>query len=244
MRYRNVLPKTLVGTALLALLLLATAESHAQKGKKGKKAAAAETEPAQAEGEAKEGEAAEADKPADPIESGRQTALLAVMTLKVINPTEVRNKLEEKAAELGGFPVLITDDFLTLKVPPDKLSDMLQLAADEGLVIEKTLERQDLTESIAQLEGRLKSKLEILRRLRGFFDDSNVSATLRIEQTMTDLVAEIEDVKGQLRVARERARFAVVDISFQFKKRDRIIYVHSPFDWLNTVNLDRFLEDF
>jgi hypothetical protein len=238
------------GTLLAVLLLLVGAVAEAQKPKRdkgAKKKDAAKTEqPAEKAEDAggAEGDAGAEKKPADPIESGRQTALLAVMTLKVINPTEARVELEKKAAELGGFPLLITDELLTLKVPPDKLSEILQFATEQGLVIEKTLERQDLTEQIAQLEGRLKSKLEILKRLRGFFDDSNVSATLRIEQTMTDLVAEIEEVKGQLRVARERARFAVVDIAFQFKKRDRIIYVHSPFDWLNSVKLDRFLEDF
>jgi hypothetical protein len=249
--------KTLTGKragALLAMMLLLVGTvAEAQKPKKGKgakrKDADKTEQPAEAseeggEGGGAEGAPSEDEKPADPIESGRQTALLAVMTLKVINPTAARVELERKAAEIGGFPMLITDELLTLKVPPGKLSEILQFAAEQGLVIEKTLERQDLTEQIAQLEGRLKSKLEILKRLRGFFDDSNVSATLRIEQTMTDLVAEIEEVKGQLRVARERAKFAVVDIAFQFKKRDRIIYVHSPFDWLNSVKLDRFLEEF
>jgi hypothetical protein len=240
----------LAGVLVAALLLASAGLAEAQGGRAGKGKAKAKpsgdeaAQPAAASDEAAEGDEAAEDKPAAPIETGRQTALLSVMTLKVINPTEVRNELEKKAAELGGFPMLITDELLTIKVPPSKLSEMLQFAAEQGLVIEKTLERQDLTEQIAQLEGRLKSKLEILTRLRGFFDDSNVSATLRIEQTMTDLVAEIEEVKGQLRVARERARFAVVDIAFQFKKRDRIIYVHSPFDWLNSVTLDRFLEEF
>jgi len=237
----------LAGTLAAALLLLGGV-ADAQQPKKGaaKKKDAAKTEqPAEPDQvEPAEGEEAVTDKPVDPIEAGRETALLAVMTLKVINPTEARVELEKKAAEIGGFPLLITDELLTLKVPPERLSEILEFAAEQGLVIEKTLERQDLTEQIAQLEGRLKSKLEILKRLRSFFDDSNVSATLRIEQTMTDLVTEIEQVKGQLRVARERARFAVVDIAFQFKKRDRIIYVHSPFEWLNTVTLDRFLEEF
>jgi len=248
---RKTKPGAWAASLLAALLLIAGGAAEAQQPKKdkgAKKKDAAKTEqPATTDEGATDaaGEgAAGGEEPNEPVETGRQTALLSVMTLKVINPTEVRGELEKKAAELGGFPMLVTDELLTLKIPPEKLSEMLQFAADNGLVIEKTLERQDLTEQIAQLEGRLKSKLEILVRLRGFFDDSNVSATLRIEQTMTDLVAEIEEVKGQLRVARERARYAVIDIAFQFKKRDRIIYVHSPFDWLNSVKLDRFLEEF
>ena len=184
-----------------------------------------------------------ADAPERPND-GRATALVSRLVLKVIDPAEVRAGLSDAARELGGFPVLITNDSLTVKVPPEQLDAMLEAIGGEGRVLEKTLEREDLTEEIAQLQGRLKSKRAILVKLRSFFDDSNVAATLRIEQTMTDLVQEIEQVKGRLRVLGERSRFAVIEISFRFKQRDRIIYVHSPFEWLNSVNLDRFLEEF
>lgn len=174
----------------------------------------------------------------------RRTALVSRMVLKVVNPDDVRAKLAAAVREAGGFPVLVADDRLELKLPPERLDAFLKQVAGEGLVLEKTLERQDLTLEIAQLDGQLEAKRAVLARLRGFFDDSGVQGTLRIEQTMTELVTEIEQVKGRLRVLEERARFALVEISFRFKQRDRLIYVQSPFDWLNTVNLDRFLGEF
>jgi Domain of unknown function (DUF4349) len=177
-------------------------------------------------------------------EGQRKTALVSTLVLKVINSVEARAALEDKATELGGFSTLITNSSLKLKVPPGQLPKILEFAAKQGVIIEKSLKRRDLTLDIAQLTGHLKSKGKILLRLRGFFDDSNVQATLRIEQTMTELVTEIELVKGRLRVLDEETKWALVEISFRFKQRDRIIYVHSPFEWLNTVNLDRFLEDF
>ncbi len=205
------------------------------------KPAKVETKPATTE------EAAAADpveeKKDEPLDS-RRTALVSRMLLKVINPVDARTVISEEAAKIGGFPILVTDSEIYLKVPPRKMSAMLEVAAKEGLVVEKSLDRKDLTQEISQLEGQLKSKRKILAKLRGFFDDSNVQATLRIEQTMTDLVTEIERVKGQLRVARDRAQWAVIEISFEFRQRDRIIYVNSPFEWLNTVNLDHFLEEF
>jgi len=249
--------RTLVALFVAALFGLSSAATAAQDDGKNDKPAATKPKkkaPKKAKQDAAppaeeavaDADEATADAPAKeaPVDQGRKTALVSTMVLKVINPNETRAALEEEVAKLGGFPVLITDGSLTIKVPPEKLSEILQLISDKGLVLEKSIERQDLTEAIAQLEGRLKSKRAILARLRGFFDDSNVQATLRIEQTMTDLVTEIEQVKGELRVLGERSRWAVVDVAFQFKQRDRIVYVHSPFEWLNTVNLDRFLEDF
>ncbi len=174
----------------------------------------------------------------------RQTALTAQVLLKVVHPAEVRQTLIQAAQRFGGFPVLVTDHQLTLKVPPERLSEALEQTVAQGLVLQKTLQRQDLTETVAQLEARLRSKRDILKRLRKFFDDSNVAATLQIERNMTQLVQELEQVKGQLRVERERARSAVLDITFEFQERGRIVYVHSPFEWLNSVDLQRFLGEY
>jgi hypothetical protein len=243
---------TLALAALLAALPV-SAQQHAKKAAKLKQNAPA-MQQAAPNAQAAPGEEA-APNPADtaggaeaatPPEGadGRRTSLVSRLMLKVVSPDDARAVLEKKAAELGGFPTLVEDAALALKVPPDKLSEAIAFISSQGLVIEKTLERADLTQEIARLEGQLASKRETLSRLRGFFDDSNAEATLRIEQTMTDIVAEIEQVKGQLRVAEERSKWAVIEISFQFRERDRIIYVSSPFDWLNSVGLTRFEEEF
>jgi hypothetical protein len=240
--------RTMLAVAALAVILAAfPAAAQQKKAAKPKQAppAAQQQAPISAVPTAADPDAATGgEEVATPDTTGRRTSLESRMILKVINPDEARAKLETRAAELGGFPILVEDASLVLKVPPEKLSELIAFIADQGLVLEKTLERADLTQEIARLEGQLKSKKEMLGRLRSFFDDSNTEATLRIEQTMTSIVAEIEQIKGQLRVADERAKWAIVDISFQFHERDKIVYVSSPFEWLNTVSLDRFLEEF
>lgn len=182
--------------------------------------------------------------PAAAEEPRRQTAETATMVLKIVHPTEVREALIAAAKTLGGFPTLVTNDTLHLKVPPEGLPDLLTTIADAGLVLDKSQARADLTARIAQLEGQLRSKAEILARLRTLIADSNVAATLKIEQSMTALVNELEQVKGQLRVELERVRYAVVQVSFSFQERDRMVYVRSPFRWLNGVDLDRFVQEF
>jgi hypothetical protein len=245
---RNKLRKSVFVITILAALLAAT-PAAAQQKKAAKQKQAEQTAQPQAPisavpTAADPGAALGGEETATPDGSGRRTSLESRLILKVINPDDARAILEKKTAELGGFPMLVEDTSLVLKVPPEKLSELIAFIAEQGLVLEKTLERADLTQEIARLEGQLKSKKEMLSRLRGFFDDSNTEATLRIEQTMTSIVAEIEQIKGQLRVAEERAKWAIVDISFQFHERDKIVYVSSPFEWLNSVSLDRFLEEF
>jgi len=158
----------------------------------------------------------------------------------VVHPGEVRRALLAAADPLGGFAVLVEDRRLVLKVPPAALPKLIEAATGAGVVMEKTLERADLTGEIAQLEALLRSKESIFVKLRTLVDDADAQATLRIEKTMSDLVAEMEGIAGKLRVERARARHAVVDISFQFRQRQRIVYVRSPFDWLNSVDLGQF----
>lgn len=174
----------------------------------------------------------------------RDTAIVSTLLVKVVHPDEVRQAAIAKAKELGGFHVLVSDAELQLKVPPENLGALVDLIAGSGTVVEKSLQRRDRTEIIAQLEARLRSKHEIFDRLRKFLDDSNVSATLRVEGSMTQLVRELEQLKGELEVERASTRHALLIARFEFHRQGRITYVRSPFDWLNTVDLDRFLAEF
>jgi hypothetical protein len=174
----------------------------------------------------------------------RDTAITATLLVKVVHPDEVRAKVIAKTKELGGFPVLVSDGELQLKVPPESVATVLDLLAGSGTVLDKSLQRRDRTEVIAQLEARLRSKREIFVRLRKFLDDSNVSATLKVEGSMTQLVRELEQIKGELEVERASTRHALVIARFEFHREGRITYVRSPFAWLNTVDLDHFLAEF
>jgi len=188
---------------------------------------------------------ARAAAPAQPETAApRATALTAQVVLKVVHPEQARKELLVDLERLGGFAVLVSDVELRAKVPPERIGAALDAVARRGLVVEKSLAREDLTQSIAQLEARQRSKQDIFRRLRRFLDDSDVGATLQIERQMTAIVSEVEQVAGQLRVERDRAQWAVVAVAFQFRERERIVYVHSPFQWLNSVDLDRFLGEF
>ena len=171
---------------------------------------------------------------------GRQAAIRGDLVIKVAHPAKARATLLERARALGGHPALVTSHEVELRVPPAKLATLMKEASGLGLVLKKEESRQDLTVRIAQLAGQLRSKGEILERMRKLVDDSDVSATLAIERSMGQLVGEVEAVTGELRVARERARWATLRVAFQFRERKKIIYVVSPFEWLNSVDLEKF----
>lgn len=190
------------------------------------------------------GARAASTQPVQREKTARPTALNATVVLKVANPTRARKAILSVVRSMNGHPSLITDQRLHVRVPPKQLGAFLTAITKQGFVLDKKLSRQDLTESIARARGRLRSKSKILGQLRGFLDDSGVTATLQIERTMSRLVTEIEALKGALRVALDRSTMADVRIAFQFRNPTQLRYVRSPFAWIDSVDVQRFLRGF
>jgi hypothetical protein len=182
--------------------------------------------------------------PDEQPQTTRRESLVWRATIKVTNPDDVRMQLKKEAEALGGFLMFFNKSSISLKIPPSALTALTEKVGKMGFVLIRTMNREDLTLRIAELEGMLKSKREVFERTRKFLDNSDVSAALEVEQSMTDLLIEIEELQGTLRVLRDKVAFAVVDVSFEFRDRDKIVYVRSPFEWLNTVDLDRFNKEF
>ena len=172
-------------------------------------------------------------------------ALIATMILKVAHPDATRAQILDLALQHHGHPQLVTDQRVIVKVPPAELNALCEALGKQGLVLDRSMTRTELGPAIAQLEASLRSKQDTFLKLQGFLVDTDVAATLSIEQQLIALVAEIEQAKGQLRVEQARADWAIADVSFQLQERAAPRAVaDSPFPWLNSVELKRFLGEF
>ena len=174
----------------------------------------------------------------------RQTAIDASLVIKVAHPDQVRRQVMDLVRQAGGYPTLVSDARVDLRVPPQAVEALLAQVSQAGLVLARTLQRNDRTEVIADLQARLRTKRDIFHRLRAFLDDSNVAATLKVERSMTALVTDLERLRGELEVEEANVRNAVVRVTFQFHQERRVDQVVSPFAWLNTVDLEQFLGGF
>ena len=181
----------------------------------------------------------------DDAERGaRQTAIDASLALKVAHPDQVRRQVLELTHAAGGYPTLVSDGRLDLRVPPQQVDALLAQVSQTGLVLARTLQRSDRTEIISDLQARLRTKRDIFQRLRAFLDDSNVAATLKVERSMTALVTDLERLRGELEVEQANVRNASIRITFQFHQERRVDQVVSPFGWLNTLDLEQFVGAF
>ena len=169
---------------------------------------------------------------------GPATKVSATMVVAVSQPEDAADTLVAKAEEVGGWFQGRTTRSVSLRVPVDDVDGVLETAIAQGKVIDRSLTRQDVGQSIALTQGRLDAREDVLDDYYKVLKKASADSIVAVEQEIVRAIEQIETLKGQLRVLEDQARYGRVDVSFQY--RDRAAPARdgtSPFAWLNTLNV-------
>jgi hypothetical protein len=106
---------------------------------------------------------------------------------------------------------------VTLGVPVDEFEKVLSRL--RGLAIEvkdETASGDDVTDQYVDLQSQL-STLEATReRVKSFLDDAKtIDEALRINQELSNLDAQIEQIKGRMNYLNDRSSFSTITINFE-----------------------------
>jgi hypothetical protein len=106
---------------------------------------------------------------------------------------------------------------VTLGVPVDEFEKVLSRL--RGLAIEvkdETASGDDVTDQYVDLQSQL-STLEATReRVKSFLDDAkNVDEALRINQELSNLDSQIEQIKGRMNYLNDRSAYSTITINFE-----------------------------
>ncbi len=106
---------------------------------------------------------------------------------------------------------------LTIGIPADQFEVVLRRLRNMAIrVISETASGQDVTDQFVDLQSQL-TNLEATRdRIKSFLDDAKtVDEALRINQQLSEIEAQIEQVKGQMNYLQDRSAFSTITISVQ-----------------------------
>lgn len=186
-----------------------------------------------------------AQKTDAPAEGPAVTAQSASLVLKVGVPEEAADALVAKAEALGGWFQTRTTTTVGFRIPDAQTDAFLAYAATLGVVADRSFNAQDLTGELTDQKSRLAARESVLDKYYEVLAGANPKAVVSVERQITELVAEIEQLRGRIRYLQHQGDYARVDVSFQF--RDRSAPVRdgsSSFQWLNTLNLADLVDDF
>ena len=144
----------------------------------------------------------------------------------------------------GGYFIYRGTNQVTVRCPVgfmEELRKYVEGASEE--LYGYTVNAQDLRQHILQLESGIQARQEILTRNIEFLDKADIAGTLAIEKEVSLLLSELDSLKGQLNLANVNRRFAHVQVHFSFLSPRIHEDIHSSFQWLNTLDFFRFMEE-
>lgn len=103
---------------------------------------------------------------------------------------------------------------LAIGVPVDNFEEMLRRLKDLAItVVSETASGQDVTDQFVDLESRLRNLEATSARIREFLEQAqDVQQSLEVNAQLTQIEAEIEQVKGQMAYLRDRAAFSTITL--------------------------------
>jgi hypothetical protein len=103
---------------------------------------------------------------------------------------------------------------IVLKVPPDKVSSLVNTLGSVGKLVSQTQQAEDVTAQFVDLQSRITTAQASVVRMRGFLDKTtNVSELASLEGELTRRQTELEQLLGQQRVLASRTDLATVTVT-------------------------------
>ena len=216
---------------ILALVLLLTACAGAQSGAipaaaptEAAAAPAADAERGAALEEAPGAAGGTASQPQQPA-AQRLVIKNANLSLLVEDVAGAEARVRARANELGGYVVSVqtcgSDEYLssviTFRVPADRFEEAL--AGVEGLarkVLSRGVSGDDVTEEFVDLESQLRNLDATRTRLLDLMTRATrVEDALQVNQALTDVQGQIEQIQGRMKYLRTSAAFSTITADLQ-----------------------------
>jgi hypothetical protein len=103
---------------------------------------------------------------------------------------------------------------LTIGVPVENFEEMLRRLKELAITVtNETASGKDVSDEFVDLESRLRNLEATAARIRQFLDQAeDVEESLRVNAQLTDIEAQIEQVKGRMAYLRDRAAFSTITL--------------------------------
>jgi hypothetical protein len=154
--------------------------------------------------------------PASP--AGRDIVFSADLTVSVSNVEEASSEARTIVEGVGGFVAgerstggADAKTVITLKVPPAAFQDTLVRLGELGVVTERRVTSDDVTEVVVDLESQILTAEGSVERLRTLLAEAaTVNELARIERELTRRETDLERLRGQLRTLRDRVDMTTI----------------------------------
>ena len=147
----------------------------------------------------------------------------AQIELLVENTDQTLERITTMVKDEGGYIISarswLENDFkraeIRIGVPSMNFENTLTYLRHLGLkVLNETLSGQDVSSQYTDLKSRLANLEATAARVREFLDEARtVEESLRVNQTLSDLEGQIEQIKGQMKYLEGRSAYSTITLA-------------------------------
>jgi hypothetical protein len=175
-----------------------------------------------------------------------QDSLAITVTLQLIasDARMTSRALSDWADAVGGYFTFRSEQQVLIRIPPDRVPELRRHIEELGdTIVSYNPSAIDYREEMARNNAAITSRTEALDRILAYLDEADVAATLSFEWELRSLLQEIEFYTGQSRRIQNEVTFASATITLSSRQRTIPDRRPSAFEWINTVDLYRFLRE-
>lgn len=161
------------------------------------------------------------EPPALDLGSGQEYVSAAVLTVETPDVAAAEDEALAAVEAVGGSLFDGSSDYgesasamLTFKVPPESLSQVLHDLGELGTVVSQSVDTDDVTADVVDLDSRILTMTESVDRLRELLDGAMTIDG--IDERETELMAreaELESLRAQRRSLEGQVDFATIELT-------------------------------
>lgn len=173
-------------------------------------------------------------------DAARHIIYTATMQVSVFNLEDAKAKAEALPERYGGFVQNMSGTYFVMRIPSAKLRPAMDELAAMGVVDNRTLDAQDVTEEYLDIETRIevlevtqKQMMELLSKAR------TVEEALMVRKALDEITMELEVLKGRLRRLESLVSYSTLTLSLVERgPHTATPSSNDPFPWVDELGVE------
>jgi len=166
------------------------------------------------------------------------------LTIRVSSPELVRREILKFTNEQNGYIASFSNQRIALSFPKRITKEkILNFLNNRGIIVSQNFSSVDYSDQILSLQVSIKVKEQYLQQLNQLTQEASLVQTLEMEQEISKVIQELEELKGNYNYYLELANSMSVEIQFINIEKGSLPKKPYPY-WVSKLGIFNFLERF
>ena len=178
--------------------------------------------------------------PQGPKQFARQIIYTAEMAISCYKLDDAMKRAEALALESGGYVQTMSQGYFVLRIPAGQLRRVMEELSRLGVVENRSLQAQDVTQEYVDLQTRIRVLRETQTQLIALLKQArNVDEALQVRRSLDAITMELEQAMGRMRMLENLIGFSTLTLRLTERgPQNAVPSSNDPFPWVDTLGVE------